>query len=151
MTATNHAVTGAVIGLALGNPFLALPLSLISHYAMDTLPHFGKMWPLKSRKFILYLIFEALFCFLIVLTMFIIKPQHYVLGIICAFVAAAPDFLSIKFFKKTLEGKKYVPGRYFKFASGIQKKESPENIKYDIFWFIILLIIFIKLLDRASQ
>ena len=149
MTATNHAITGAVIGLALGNPYLAIPLSLVSHYAMDTLPHFGKMWPLKSKKFVNYLLIEALFCFLIVLTMFIVRPQHCILGMICAFIAAAPDLLSIKFFKKTIEGKKYVPGRYFKFASGIQKKESPENIKYDILWFIALLILFIKLLDKA--
>jgi len=149
MTATNHAITGAFIGLALGNPYLAIPLSLVSHYAMDTLPHFGKMWPLKSKKFVNYLLIEALFCFLIVLSMFIVRPQHYILGMICAFIAAAPDLLSIKFFKKTIEGKKYVPGRYFKFASGIQKKESPENIKYDILWFIVLLILFIKLLDKA--
>lgn len=149
MTATNHALTGAVIGLAVGNPYLALPVALISHYAMDTLPHFGKMWPLKSRKFIQYLIFEALMCFLIVLTIFLTKPHNYVVGIICAFVAASPDLLSIKLFYRSVSNKAYHPGIYNRFASRIQKKETPQNIKYDILWFIIFLFLFIILLNRS--
>ena len=148
MTATNHAITGAVVGLALGNPYLALPISLMSHYAMDTLPHFGGKWPIKSRAFLNYLIIEALLCFVIVLTLFLSKPHHYLLAMICAFVAASPDFFSFKYFKTLRADKKYIPGRYFRFAKGIQKKESPNNLKYDIAWFFVMLILFMFLIKH---
>ncbi len=41
MTVVNHAALGAVIAMTLKEPVLVLPFSLISHYALDVLPHFG--------------------------------------------------------------------------------------------------------------
>lgn len=39
MTATNHALTGAVIALAINEPWLAIPLAFLSHFAIDAIPH----------------------------------------------------------------------------------------------------------------
>lgn len=39
MTVTNHAVTGAVIALAVHKPLLAIPLALLSHFLLDVVPH----------------------------------------------------------------------------------------------------------------
>ncbi len=39
MTATGHAVIGAVIAAKIGNPALAIPLALLSHVAADAFPH----------------------------------------------------------------------------------------------------------------
>ena len=41
MTATNHALTGAVVALAIKEPLLVLPLAILSHFILDALPHFG--------------------------------------------------------------------------------------------------------------
>ena len=41
MTATNHALSGALIGLAVMQPILALPLAFVSHFMLDAVPHFG--------------------------------------------------------------------------------------------------------------
>lgn len=41
MLALNHAATGAIIALKVGNPVLALPLAFASHFVLDTFPHFG--------------------------------------------------------------------------------------------------------------
>lgn len=41
MTATNHVLTGAVIGTVVGSPALAVPLAFASHFVLDALPHFG--------------------------------------------------------------------------------------------------------------
>ena len=41
MTATNHALTGAVVALAVREPLLVLPLAVLSHFILDMLPHFG--------------------------------------------------------------------------------------------------------------
>ena len=39
MTATGHAVIGAVIAAKVGNPALAIPLALASHLVADFIPH----------------------------------------------------------------------------------------------------------------
>lgn len=40
MTATNHALTGAIVAAAVATP-LAIPLAFAAHFAMDAIPHFG--------------------------------------------------------------------------------------------------------------
>ncbi len=39
MLSISHAVTGAFIAVKIGNPFLAIPLILLSHYLEDAVPH----------------------------------------------------------------------------------------------------------------
>lgn len=39
MTATGHAVIGTLIAARFGNPFIAIPLALVSHLAADAFPH----------------------------------------------------------------------------------------------------------------
>ncbi|MDP3726802.1 MAG: hypothetical protein Q8Q96_00625 [bacterium] len=39
MTATSHAIIGAVIAAKVGNPALALPLAVASHIVADLIPH----------------------------------------------------------------------------------------------------------------
>lgn len=41
MTATSHAITGAVIALVIKEPVLAYPLALLSHFVCDIIPHVG--------------------------------------------------------------------------------------------------------------
>lgn len=46
MTATGHAVIGAVIAAKIGNPFLAVPIAIASHIAADAFPH----WDTGTHK-----------------------------------------------------------------------------------------------------
>ncbi|MEI6690888.1 MAG: hypothetical protein WCL07_04020 [bacterium] len=39
MLSISHAATGAFIAVKLGNPYLAIPLILLSHYVEDAIPH----------------------------------------------------------------------------------------------------------------
>ncbi len=39
MTATGHALIGTVIAAKIGNPALAAPIALASHFAADAIPH----------------------------------------------------------------------------------------------------------------
>jgi hypothetical protein len=41
MTVSGHAIVGALIAITVKQPALVLPLALLSHYVLDTLPHFG--------------------------------------------------------------------------------------------------------------
>ncbi len=51
MTATAHALAGAVIATKISNPFIGLPLAFLSHFILDTIPHwdFGTNWQRKSK------------------------------------------------------------------------------------------------------
>jgi len=49
MTATNHALTGAAIGLLVGEPLIAVPAAIASHFICDALPHYGRVGP-DSRR-----------------------------------------------------------------------------------------------------
>jgi hypothetical protein len=55
MFATTHVITGAVIGRRVRNPALAFGLGVVSHLALDALPHFGMdvTAPGGRRRFLL--------------------------------------------------------------------------------------------------
>jgi hypothetical protein len=93
MTASNHAMTGAAIALAVKEPWLAVPLAFASHFVLDYIPHFGfeKFGGyFKHKKGFHRLIrLDALLlaCFLI----FLFVSGAPFLAFICAFVACSPD------------------------------------------------------------
>jgi len=41
MTATNHALTGAVVGMSFGQPIAVAAVAFVSHFVLDVLPHYG--------------------------------------------------------------------------------------------------------------
>lgn len=149
MTATNHALTGALIGLIITQPAVAIPAALFSHYALDMIPHFGTGLPekkaFKTNLFRNYLIIEAFICFWIVLTLFLRQPAHWWLGAICAFVAAAPDLLSFNRFWTIRAGKPYKQGLYGRFASRIQWFERPIGAVIEVVWCAAALFLLAKI------
>lgn len=46
MTATGHAIIGTVIAAKIGNPYMAIPLAVLSHLAADAFPH----WDTGTNK-----------------------------------------------------------------------------------------------------
>ena len=147
MTATNHALTGAIIGLSLSNPLLAVPLALVSHFALDALPHFGfdkgsgDTSILRTKAFIRLLVIDIILCLLLVATIVIVHPGNWLLATVCAFVATSPDTLSINRFMTALKGKEYALKGYQKFARDIQWFERPIGSVVELAWFISALVI----------
>ncbi|HZL07739.1 MAG TPA: hypothetical protein VFC50_00915 [Candidatus Dormibacteraeota bacterium] len=150
MTAVNHALTGTLIGLVIGQPLAAVPLAVASHFVCDALPHFGTGLPkkvvLKSRAFRDYLFAEAFLCFLLVVMLAVLRPQHWLLAAVCAFAAASPDFVSAKGYLKTRRGLDYQPGRYARFASDIQWFERPIGAVVEVVWFVSALVLLVTIL-----
>ncbi len=150
MTAINHALTGAVIGLVVGEPLIALPAAFASHYLCDALPHFGVNVPenikLKSRAFRDYLVAEAALCFLLVVCLAVFQPQHWFLAALCAFVAASPDFASANRYFKIRGDLPWQPSFYTAFANSIQWFERPIGALVEGAWFIAALIILVPFL-----
>lgn len=147
MTAINHALTGTVIGLLVGQPLVAVPAAVASHYVCDVLPHFGTGLPartvIRTNRFRDYLIVEAGLCFLLVVCLASFRPEHWLLAAICAFAAAAPDLLSINRYLKMRRGLKWQPGRYSNFAHRIQWFERPIGAVVEAAWSVAAIIIII--------
>src|SRR5512146_705158 len=150
MTATNHALTGAVIGLVAGQPLIAVPAALVSHFVCDALPHYKFDLPdeilLKTRGFRDYLIVDAGLCILLVIILAIFQPQHWILASVCAFIATSPDLLSINQYLKMRRGKPWHPGRFKRFADGIQWFSRPVGAVVEAAWFVAAVIILIPFL-----
>lgn len=147
MTATNHALTGAAIGLVIGEPLLAVPAALVSHFVCDALPHYSSSLPdevvLKSKAFRNYLVGEASLCLFLVICLALFKPDHWLLAASCAFLAAAPDLVSVNRYLAVRRGQPFRPGRYVRFARRIQWFERPIGGVVEIAWFIAMLLIIV--------
>jgi hypothetical protein len=137
MTATNHALTGALIGLAVHNPWIALPAALCSHIICDIIPHFGMdtEW-IRSRSFSWMLTIDALLCLLLVAILFITGPPSWLLGAICAFVATSPDLLWVRQFMLVRQKKIYKPFWLERFLGWIQWFQKPVGAYVEVAWFV---------------
>ena len=154
MTATNHALTGTAIGLLVGIPIVALPAAFASHFILDSLPHYGakdRDKAIKSKGFKRYLIVEATLCFMIVAALFLIRPEHWLLASICAFLAASPDLYWIRKYKAALKNTKYKPDWFAKFASNIQWFQRPIGAIVEVAWFAATLTILIPLIKTLAK
>lgn len=141
MRAINHALTGAVIGLAVPTPVIAMPLAILSHYACDAIPHYGPAENtgkyLRSRRFAIGLLLDAVACGLLVLLLGIASPAHWWLAAICAFLAALPDVAFLPGWIRTRRGQPFASGAswHTRFASRIQWFERPIGGLVEVAWF----------------
>jgi hypothetical protein len=143
MTATNHAITGALIGLSIGNPAVAIPLAFISHFALDAIPHYDQAEQdmakrLGSKQFIYeQLILGAGLCLSLVIALAITHPRHWLVASVCAFAATSPDLFWIpRFVHVKRTGKDLLPSNWFlRFHHWIQWKTGPQLWWVEAAWY----------------
>ena len=140
MTATNHALTGAIIGLTIAGPW-ALALAFFSHFVLDSIPHYSdQKLEYAPKKFAVLLSMQALSCLLLVVFLGIVHTENWILPSVCAFLATAPDFMwAPKFFRSLKnKNKNKVTGTnlILKFHGKIQWFERPIGIVVEVFWAI---------------
>lgn len=142
MTATGHALVGALLAGRIGDPALAIPLSFLSHFAGDILPHWdaGTNRRRKTRE---QVVSEAMidvvvgFILSILLFTAVTRNGNYVLLYACIFASQAPDWLSAPFVFFRFKTQP------FKFVSDIQEK---LHTKLDKPWGIVTQVAFIIVL-----
>lgn len=151
MRAINHAMTGAIIGLSLANP-VALPLAVVSHYALDSLPHYNQKKQLSygSRLFKLMLLIDIMLCFGLVVVLALKHPGDWWLAGICAFAAASPDFMWLGDFIDVLKGRplKKHSNQLVVLHSWVQWFQRPIGIIVELAWAVLSLAILGYLLAR---
>jgi hypothetical protein len=140
MTATNHALTGAIIGLLVVNPWAAIPLAIGSHFVCDAIPHFdtntpNKIW-LKSKTFHIVLLADFLLCVTLVLILATSHTQHWLIASISAFFATSPDLIWINQYRLVKAGRVWHPNLYSRFGGRIQWFQRPIGSVVEIAWFV---------------
>lgn len=144
MTAPNHALTGALIGFAIGNPWLAVPAAFLSHFACDAIPHYdppetSSVRRINSRRFIWeFLILGAVLCLVVVAVLAWAHPVHWLLAAICAFTATSPDLFWVPRFLQVKRTGKDAPltNMFLRFHADIQWKTGPRLIWLEAAWFV---------------
>lgn len=148
MVATNHALTGALIGLSVGHP-VALPLAFFSHFLLDAIPHYGEEPDhIKSRRFIIQLFIDASLCGALVLLLGVSAPANWLLAAGCAFLAASPDFMWIPKFLRARRGlpEESSDSIIIRFHSWIQWFQRPIGAAVEVVWVAGSLLVLAKLL-----
>lgn len=165
MTATNHALTGAVIALTVKRPELAVPLALLSHFTLDLIPHYNPAgitkdtfinlqtsWRNKMAHKSFWLTFPLdMFLLLIVL---IVVPLDAPSGVspwtifFSSLVAIAPDFEGGVHWLLSLVGKKITKvDRFTRFHVWLQWMERPWGIWIELVWAAAMLFLINSLLS----
>ncbi len=150
MTGFNHGITGALIALTVKNPLLAVPLSFISHFAQDLVPHFDYFAGpndehLFERKFNVMLVTDFLLSATLLIVLSILFPAHKWLLGACMIVAASPDLAHSYYhlYKEHIKKQKPKYDPISKFHSLLQGSATPKGAIVEITWAIVgLLIIF---------
>ncbi|HEX6462277.1 MAG TPA: hypothetical protein VFZ58_03315 [Candidatus Saccharimonadales bacterium] len=144
MTGFNHIATGVVIAVSVQHPVLAPILSLVSHFILDALPHYdpGYYGPREpyGKQFKPYLIIETLLIPAVLVTSIIIFQNHWLLVLVCALLAYAPDILWA--FEKRY-GQQKLLKKFYEFHNKIQWGERPwgwtiESVYFFAIGFILL-------------
>jgi hypothetical protein len=143
MTATNHALTGVAIAVAVNHPAVALPVALLTHFVMDMIPHSE----LKIKEIWIDILLAALT--VTVVAVYLRDNVSIWLLLACAFLCASPDlvwgwrYFKFKDIQKLISAE---PISWFsRWHQKIQWSETRPGILVEIVWFIgILSFILIK-------
>jgi hypothetical protein len=144
VTATNHGLAGAVIGLSITQPAIALPLALISHFVLDALPHFDMKYyndPTKRKHFIVYLAGDAILLATVISYLYLAGASWLVFA--CLFLAGSPDFVwAYRYiFQEKLGKLKPRKRNWFnEFHASIQWSATPKGILVEAPLAIIMII-----------
>ncbi len=142
MLATNHALSGALIGAFLPLP-LALPVAFASHFVLDALPHYGI--PLDQRnKSSTYraIVYTDIFVALSIAMIAIVfrKWNMEIVG----WTAYSPDVIWVQhYYKQNRTLHIETKNKFMEFHRKIQLFERPWGILVEITTIAVLLPLFV--------
>lgn len=137
MRAINHALTGAIIGVASGNPWVVVPAAVASHFVLDAIPHHNTAkGDMDAAIFNLMLVIDGLLCVGLVGLLAVWQPAHWQLAAFGAFLATSPDFMWIPGYLRARHHQNQIAGRgILKFHGRIQWFQRPIGGFVEIAWF----------------
>ena len=139
MTGTNHGMTGAVIAVTIHQPAVALPLSFVSHFVCDAIPHFANpKIPFFSKKFNTILISDFVLAVICMIVLAVIFPSKMWLIWACMILAASPDLAwgYYELYEKYLCKKEIKLDFISRFHVWIQWSQTVRGAYVELAWFV---------------
>jgi hypothetical protein len=135
MLFVNHALTGALLGLAIDDPLVLAPTALASHFVLDALPHFGyTKLEVVHPRWVATGIADGVVAIAAVIALCLVRPQrvgHMVLG---ATAAVLPDLFYIP---EVLFGW-HLDKWWRRLHDRIQWFEHPSGLVVDAVWLVVV-------------
>lgn len=138
MTGTNHALTGALLTIDITAPAVLVPAAIMSHFALDSLPHFGE--PAGKRSNLSKVVWSVDACLLLIGLILLIITQNW-LAMVGAFAAISPDFTWIYRFAVKEKWGSLPPTKtnaLNRWHARIQKFETRKGLWVEIVWFCVV-------------
>lgn len=142
MTATNHALTGAVIALVVKHPEIAIPLALLSHFVVDMIPHFDAGYAhLRLAKMVVAV--DSVIAGSLTIALSLLLNTHVADWIIflCMFAAISPDLVwgaRYFIFKDFKRATSEPLDRFSRWHQKIQFSETHPGILVEAGWLLLM-------------
>jgi hypothetical protein len=149
MTGINHAVTGALVAVAIKQPAVALPLAFLSHFAIDSLPHWN-YWVPGQRRFRKWVIFSdmLLSLALIAAIAFSLVGVDWWVVLLGGLLAISPDLMWLPYLiigKPAPADTDSALHRLRRFHLRIQWSETIPGLLVEFFWLAFMLFLIFKM------
>jgi hypothetical protein len=143
MTGLNHALTGALVAVAINRPALALPAALLSHFLADAIPHWNyELKPHIARRTVVMSADLALSLALLLILAATVDANPYLL-IAGGLLGILPDTMWLRFFitgRPSIQGSpKRLINRLRQFHFWIQWSETGWGFFVELAWFPLML------------
>lgn len=131
MLVTTHAAVGYAVGRRSRSPSWAFALGLVSHFAMDTLPHWGdKALTLTSPRFLAVAVPDGLLALTLLTCVRRWAPERRRRPMLAAMIGAVLPDLD-KPFALVANGRSPFPDLVNRFHSGMQN-EAPDRLAREV-------------------
>jgi hypothetical protein len=138
MLLTNHSLTGALIALTIDNPLLIAPVALVSHYALDSTPHFGiKIDSFADRRFQRIAWIDSPLALTAAIAAALTHPDRFWLVALGTFFACLPDLYYIPQYFLKWPDVKWLS----RFHGRIQWSETKQGIVTDLVWASLMIFL----------
>jgi hypothetical protein len=152
MTASNHAITGALVAVIVPMPALAIVTAFTAHFIMDGLPHFGinqvnTLKRNKDKRFLYVLIYDvAVSAILLLLVPVLLKDVVPIwLSAICMVVCMSPDLVwGWRFYHEVKDNTERPKSLFSRLHSWVQWSESPKGALVEVVWAILVISLIIR-------
>ncbi len=148
MTGLNHVLTGATVAAAINRPLLALPAALVSHFAIDSLPHFHSTALIpQPRAYRLVVGLDLVFSLVLIILLCLILNRPAWLVASGAVLGILPDATWPRSWLQgqdpKFEGRSLL-NRFRRFHIKIQAIEEPWGAYFEIVWFVAILYLVLR-------
>lgn len=142
MVAINHALTGAFAAVAIGRPALALPAAFLSHFVIDSLPHWNYQIPYGPKLRQTIIGFDLIASTLILLFLGLALDIDFWLFLLGGLLGMLPDVMWLPYI---ISGRpsprdKDTPLHILRrFHVKVQWSETTKGLIVEVAWFILML------------